>query len=95
MKSPYDIIRKPVLTERAGILAEAKQGAQYVFRVAINANKIEIAKAVEAIYNVKVTDVNTIRVKGKTKRQGRFEGRTSDWKKAFVVLAPGQKIDIF
>lgn len=95
MKSPYDIIRKPVLTERAGILGEQKTGAQYVFRVAISSNKIEIGKAIEAIYNVKVTAVNTIRVKGKTKRQGRFEGRVADWKKAFVSLAPGQKIDIF
>lgn len=75
MKSPYDIIRKPVLTERAGILAESKQGAQYVFQVAKNANKVEIAKAIETIYSVKVKSVNTVCVKGKTKRQGRFEGQ--------------------
>ncbi len=95
MKNPYDVIRKPVLTERAGILSEAKDGKQqYVFNVAINANKIEIAQAIESIYNVKVKSVNTIRVKGKAKRQGHSEGHRADWKKAFVVLADGQKINI-
>lgn len=94
MKSPYDILQRPVITEKATLLAERKDGPQYVFKVRLDANKIEIKNAIEHAYNVKVKSVNTVRVKGKSKRQGRFEGRTSDWKKAYVTLREGYKIEV-
>ena len=84
----YDIIIAPVVTEKAVAgLAEKK----YTFRVASNANKIEIAKAVAEIFGVKVAKVNTISMKGKKRRMGRFEGYTSDWKKAVVTLTEDSK----
>ncbi|MDP6352112.1 MAG: 50S ribosomal protein L23 [Alphaproteobacteria bacterium] len=86
----YDIILGPVITEKATRLSEHNQVA---FRVALDATKPEIRKAVEALFDVKVTAVNTLRVKGKTKRfRGRL-GRRSDFKKAIVTLAEGQMID--
>ena len=86
----YDIIRGPVITEKATLLSEHNQVA---FRVAMTATKPEIRKAIEALFGVKVTGVNTLRVKGKTKRfRGRM-GRRSDYKKAIVTLAEGQSID--
>lgn len=94
MKSPYEILERPVITEKATLLAERKDGPQYVFKVRLDANKVEIKRAIEQAYNVKVKDVNTVRMKGKSKRQGRFEGRTSDWKKAYVTLKPGYKIEV-
>ncbi len=93
MKSPYEIIERPLVTEKS--MAGADQG-KYTFRVDKNANKIEIAQAVEQIFNVKVDTVNTMIVKGKTRRQGRFPmGKTAEWKKAIVSLKPGFKIEIF
>ena len=97
MKSPYDIIRQPLITEKSTTLRDASHpagGAEglYCFKVAIGANKIEIARAVEQLFDkVKVADVRTSRVRGKVKRMGRFVGRRSDWKKAWVKLAPGSK----
>ncbi len=86
MKTAYDIIIKPVITEQSMEEAEQKK---YVFRVAEDANKIEIAKAVEEIFNVKVAKVNTIRMDGKKKRSGSYpEGRRPSWKKAMVRLTP-------
>lgn len=86
----YDIILGPVITEKATLLSEHNQVA---FRVAMTATKPEIRKAIEALFKVKVTGVNTLRVKGKTKRfRGRM-GRRSDYKKAIVTLAEGQSID--
>ena len=83
-----DIIIAPVLTEKSvAVLGEKK----YTFRVADGANKIEIAKAVEEIFGVKVSKVNTISMKGKKRRMGRFEGYTSDWKKAVVTLTEDSK----
>jgi len=87
-----DIIIKPVVTEKSIGLMENNK---YVFKVALSANKIEIKKAVEEIFKVKVGDVNTVRVKGKEKRMGRSVGRTSDYKKAIVQLAEGDSIEIF
>ena len=83
-----DIILAPVIPEKsvAG-LSEKK----YTFRVADGANKIEIAKAVEEIFGVKVAKVNTISMKGRKRRMGRFEGYTSDWKKAVVTLTEDSK----
>ncbi|MGI8906017.1 MAG: 50S ribosomal protein L23 [Candidatus Sumerlaeaceae bacterium] len=94
MKSPYQILQRPLITERATLLAENKEGPQYVFRVSKTANKIEIRKAIESVFNVQVDNVNTVVVKGKKRRQGRNVGKTSDWKKAFVTLKEGQTIDV-
>jgi large subunit ribosomal protein L23 len=91
-KDPYAIVKRPLITEKGmGIAPMGK----YAFEVDIRANKIEIAQAVEKIFSVSVTKVNTLRVKGKPKRLGRFEGKTSDWKKAYVTLKQGQRIEIF
>jgi large subunit ribosomal protein L23 len=93
MRSAYQIIERPLVTEKS--MAGAGQG-KYSFRVEKNANKIEIAKAVEDIFKVQVDSVNTMIVKGKTRRQGRYPmGKTADWKKAIVSLKPGFKIEIF
>lgn len=90
MREPYEILRQPVITEKSmdGIALN-----KYTFEVALDANKIEIANAVETIHNVKVVKVNTVKVKGKTRRVGRYpQGKTVDRKKAIVTLAPGQRI---
>ena len=88
MKDPRDIIKRPVITERT---ADYMNDLKYVFEVDIKANKTEIKKAVEAIFNVKVSNVNTLRVPAKPKRYGRHFGYTPEWKKAFVTLAEGSK----
>ena len=87
-----EIIIRPVVTEKSVSLMEHNK---YVFKVALSANKIEIKKAIEEIFKVKVVGVNTVRVKGKVKRMGRSEGRTSDYKKAIVQLAEGDSIEVF
>ncbi|MBR4944220.1 MAG: 50S ribosomal protein L23 [Peptococcaceae bacterium] len=92
MMEARDIIIKPVVTEKSiGMMENNK----YVFKVALKANKIEIKKAVEEIFKVKVVGVNTVRINGKMKRMGRYEGKTSDYKKAIVQLAEGDSIEIF
>ncbi len=83
MKSPYDIILKPVISEASTMNMHQRK---YTFKVAPDANKIEIKKAVEEIFRVKVMKVTTINVKGKPKRLGYHVGRTSSWKKAIVKL---------
>ena len=92
MKNPYDIIVKPVLTEKGTMLMEKEN--KYLFQARMDANKLEIKKAVEDIFKVKVSKVNTQVVEGKMKRVRRSEGRTSDYKKAIVTLAKGEKIDL-
>jgi len=87
-----EILIRPVVTEKSVAMMEQNK---FVFRVALKANKIEIKNAVEEIFKVKVVDVNTVRVKGKKKRMGRYEGKTSDYKKAIVQLAEGDHIEIF
>ncbi len=91
------IIKKPVITEKATSLTE-KNGA-YTFKVELTATKPQIKKAVEDMYNVSVVSVNTMIVKGKKKsrstRAGLISGKTSDYKKAIVVLKEGDKIDFF
>ena len=88
-KLAYDIILKPIITEKS---MEMLTQGKYTFKVAKDANKIEIAKAVEALFKgVKVAKVNTISVRGRLKRMGRNAGYTSDWKKAIVTLAEGSK----
>lgn len=88
MKSPYDVIIKPVVTEASmDMLGEKK----YTFKVATDANKIEIKKAVEEIFGVKVEKVTTMNFDGKLKRMGRFEGRRAAYKKAVVKLTADSK----
>ena len=87
----YDTILAPVITEKATLLSEQNK---VVFKVAKHATKDQIAEAVEELFKVNVTKVNTLIVKGKTKRFRGVEGRRSDFKKAVVTLAPGQSIDI-
>ena len=90
MKHAYDIIIAPIITEKLGHLAESANVV--AFRVARGANKIEIRRAIEQIWKVQVEDVRTANFPGKLKRLGRFVGRRSDWKKAYVKLAEGQSI---
>jgi large subunit ribosomal protein L23 len=93
MRDPYQIIERPLLTEKSMDLSHV---GKYTFRVAKDANKIEIGEAIAAIFKVEVDKVNTLNVKGKKKRVGRFpEGKTSNWKKAVVTLKPGHSITLF
>ena len=88
-----DVIRRPLITEKTSILRE--DGRTIVFQVAPNANKTEIKRAVEKLLGSKVDSIRTNIAHGKVKRQGRFAGRRSDWKKAYVKLAEGAKIPEF
>ena len=90
-ESMYDVVRAPVITEKATALSERNQ---VVFRVAIDANKLQIKAAVEGLFGVKVLGVNTLVQKGKTKRFRGRPGVRSDVKKAYVQLAEGQSIDL-
>jgi len=90
---PRSIIRKVLITEKGTVMRETLR--QYFFEVARDANKIEIKRAVEAVFHVKVDSVQTMQLQGKTKRQGRYVGRRNDWKKAIVTLKPDQKIELF
>ena len=92
MKPLHQIIRKPLITEKATLQKEV--GNTVAFEVAVNANKIEIKQAVEKAFNVKVKDVRTMVVAGKSKRFGRTFGKRSNMKKAYVTLAEGN-IDFF
>ena len=87
----YDIVRSPVITEKATMGSEH---GQVTFRVPLDASKSEIKAAVESVFNVKVKAVNTLRQLGKTKRFKGFAGKRSDYKKAIVSLAEGQTIDV-
>jgi large subunit ribosomal protein L23 len=88
-----DVIRRPLITEKTTILRE--DGKTIVFEVATDANKVEIRQAIERLLNAKVATVRTTIAHGKVKRQGRFAGRRSDWKKAYVRLQDGQKMPEF
>lgn len=90
--NPRDVIKRPVVTEKTQAMMNENK---YTFEVPMTANKVEIRQAVEAIFNVKVENVHTMRVLGKTKRMGRFVGKRSDFKKAIVKLAEGSKITLF
>ncbi len=86
---PQQLIRRPVITEKATRLKEVSN--TICFEVDREANKIEIARAVTALFGVKVAEVRVANRRGKWKRMGRFVGRRKDWKKAYVTLAPGEK----
>ncbi|MCI1268449.1 MAG: 50S ribosomal protein L23 [Ruminococcus sp.] len=88
MKAPQDIILKPVITEKS---MDGLQIGKYTFKVAKDANKFEIANAVEKLFGVKVSKVNTMNCRGRIKRVGKFVGKTADWKKAIVTLTADSK----
>ncbi|MFO7171086.1 MAG: 50S ribosomal protein L23 [Chloroflexota bacterium] len=90
--NPHDIIIRPLITEKNTNLMQLNQ---YCFEVDRNANKRQIKQAIQTIFNVTVTDVHTLNVRGKLKRRGQKFGYTSDWKKAIVTLAAGDRIDLF
>ena len=92
-KDLYDIIRVPRITEKGTRLKDKSN--VLTFEVRTGVNKVQVRKAIEGIFKVKVLDVTTVNIPGKKKRMGQREGRRSDWKKAYVTLKPGEKIDIF
>jgi large subunit ribosomal protein L23 len=88
-----DVIRRPLITEKSAVLRE--DGRTLVFQVAVDANKTEIKRAIEQLIGSKVASVRTAIMHGKVKRQGRFAGRRSDWKKAYIRLREGEKLPEF
>lgn len=92
-KSPYDILIKPLLTEKMTALKESENRVSFV--VDKRANKIEIKKAVEEAFKVKVASVNVMNLLGKKKKLGRFVGKRADWKKAIITLKEGEKLELF
>jgi large subunit ribosomal protein L23 len=90
MKNLYEVIRRPLITEKSTALKETQ--STLCFEVHRDATKPEIKKAVETLFSTKVADVRVANVHGKTKRQGRYAGRRPDWKKAYVVLKKGEKM---
>ena len=88
-----EVIRRPLITEKTTVLRE--DGLTLVFQVARDANKLDIKRAVESLLGSKVADVRTALAHGKMKRQGKFVGRRSDWKKAYVRLRDGEKLPEF
>ncbi|MDX5372676.1 MAG: 50S ribosomal protein L23 [Pseudomonadaceae bacterium] len=87
----FKVLVGPHISEKASVLADGK--SQFVFKVATDATKLEIKKAVESLFSVKVAGVRTVNVQGKTKRTMRGLGKRNDWKKAYVSLQPGQDLD--
>jgi large subunit ribosomal protein L23 len=90
--NPRDVLVKPLVTEKASAMMQENK---YTFVVALDANKTEIRQAIEELYKVKVVNVTTLRVLGKTKRMGKYQGKRSDYKKAIVRLAEGNTIPVF
>lgn len=90
---PFQVIRRPIITEKAMMLADYEN--QYTFEVAMNANKPMVRDAVEEAFDVEVVKVNIMIVPGKPRRWGRRVSRTPAWKKAIVTLAPGDSIELF
>ena len=93
MNSMKNIIRRPIITEKASWMKENDN--KYVFEVEKNCNKIEIKKAVEDLFKVQVTSVRTYTTHGKIRTRGRFKGRRPDWKRAIVQLKKGDTIEFF
>jgi len=93
MSGPLEIIRAPLVSEKGTLLAESAN--QVLFKVRPEANKIEVKKAVESLFKVKVVKVRIARYLGKIRRVGRNMGRRPEWKKAYVTLKEGDKIDFF
>ena len=93
MREPYQIIKRPLLTEKSDQLREEHN--QYVFEVDKHADKFEIRNAIEELFKVKVSKIRIQNYDGKVKRMGRFEGKAAGWKKAYVTLAAGDAIELF
>ena len=93
MKSVYDVIKRPIISEKSTALAEV--AGKYAFEVACQANKFEIKDAVQRLFNVRVREARTMTMHGKVKRAGRGVKKRPNWKKALVTLAEGQKIEFF
>jgi large subunit ribosomal protein L23 len=93
MRGPHDVIRAPLISEKGSLLAESTQ--QVLFKVRPDANKIEVRKAIEALFKVKVVKIRMARYLGKIRRVGKSMGRRPQWKKAYVTLKEGDKIDFF
>lgn len=93
MHSIYDVIKRPIISEKSTALAEV--AGRYAFEVSAQSTKPQIKEAVQKLFNVNVREVRTMVMHGKVKRVGRFETKRSNWKKALVTLAEGQKIDFF
>ncbi|KPK78801.1 MAG: 50S ribosomal protein L23 [candidate division Zixibacteria bacterium SM23_73] len=93
MREPRKIIRIPLVSEKSTNMRINEN--KYVFKVDKKANKLEIKRAIEELFKVKVEDVTTMMMHGKPKRLGRFEGRRTDWKKAIVRLKKGETIELF
>jgi large subunit ribosomal protein L23 len=93
MKSHHDVIKAPLISEKGTLLTE--NANQVLFKVRTDANKIEVKQAVEALFKVKVEQVRMARYLGKMRRVGKSMGRRPDWKKAYVTLKEGDKIDFF
>jgi len=91
--TPYNILKRPLITEKSTIQKEAAN--QLSFEVDRRANKVEIRRAVEKVFGVKVVDVRTMQKQGKVKRFGRTLGQRNNWKKAIVTLAPGERVEFF
>jgi large subunit ribosomal protein L23 len=91
--TPYDVLKRPVITEKSTTQKEANN--QLTFEVDRKANKVEIRQAVEQVFKAKVVGVRTIQMKGKVKRFGRTVGKRRNWKKAVVTLAPGERVEFF
>lgn len=89
----HDIVKRPLITEKTSIQKEVNN--QITFEVDRRANRVEIKKAIENIFNVNVVGVRTMQIKGKTKQRGRIVGKRRNWKKAIVTLMPGERIDFF
>ena len=89
---PYAVLLRPLITEKGTLLAES---GKYAFEVASQANKLQIKEAVELAFDVHVTKVNVMNMPGKLRRVGKSQGMTSDWKKAIVTLAAGERIEFF
>lgn len=92
-REPRTIVKRALITEKGTQIRERENG--YLFEVARDANKIEIKRAIETIFNVKVSTIRTLRVHGKPKRVGRSAGHRPDWKKAIVTLKKGMTIELF
>lgn len=89
----HDIIKRPLITEKTSIQKAVSN--QLSFEVDRRANRIEIKKAIESIFNVNVASVRTMQIKGKVKQRGRIVGKRRNWKKAIVKLMPGERIEFF
>ena len=91
--NPYDVLIRPLLTEKITAIREIKNSV--AFAVDRRATRIDVRRAVEKVFSVKVASVNVMNVRGKKKRQGRYLGKRSDWRKAFVTLKEGEKIELY